>query len=153
MGSTKLKRGDKLWGLDLGTWRMVEVLEPGTGNGVKIHWIGWSDSWDQVLTFDKLRIPEGAAVAAKTPDAAAPSKDPVTPSEPTTPGKTEKPAGVEVRTWSDFTGKFKIEAEFVSFDKGMVVLKKADGTTTTISIARLSPADQQYVFERMTSKP
>ncbi len=48
----------------------------------------------------------------------------------------------EYRTWTDVTGKFKIEAMFVEFSDGQVVLKRKDtGKTLSVPIKRMSPSD------------
>jgi formylglycine-generating enzyme required for sulfatase activity len=44
------------------------------------------------------------------------------------------------RQWTDSTGKFKVEAEFVEFKDGAVRLKKASGSTFTIPFEKLSQA-------------
>jgi hypothetical protein len=54
----------------------------------------------------------------------------------------------EPRTWEDSTGKFQVQATFVSVENGKVVLQKADGTTLDVETKRLSPADQKYVEEQ-----
>ncbi len=56
------------------------------------------------------------------------------------------PASVALaREWADRTGKFKVEAEFVSCDNGVVTLKKGDGKTIHLQLAKLSQADQDFV--------
>ena len=50
-----------------------------------------------------------------------------------------------VRTWSDATGKFRVEARFVGLDAGKVILQKADGNRIAVPLERLSPADRQFV--------
>ncbi len=61
--------------------------------------------------------------------------------------------GDEVREWTDRTGKFKTEAEFVGLTDGNVTLKKP-GTDKTVSLPleRLSAADQKYVRERLAEQ-
>jgi hypothetical protein len=54
-----------------------------------------------------------------------------------------------LRTWSDSTGQFKIDAEFVSSDGTTVKLRRADGTTLDVPLAKLSAADQTHVREQM----
>jgi hypothetical protein len=49
------------------------------------------------------------------------------------------------RTWSDNTGRFKIEAELVSVSDGKVKLKRADGRVVELTAARLSAADQRFL--------
>ena len=48
------------------------------------------------------------------------------------------------RTWTDSTGKFTVEAEFVDFKDGKVQLKKEDGKIVTIPVEKLSEADQAF---------
>jgi|GEM_PF-748405 len=47
-----------------------------------------------------------------------------------------------IRTWTDSTGKFAIEAEFVSLKNGEVTLKRKDGKEVKMSLNRLSKDDQ-----------
>ncbi len=54
-------------------------------------------------------------------------------------------AHAEVRTWSDQTGKFKIEAEFVEVKDNVAVLKRTDGSRVEVPVARLSDADQKFL--------
>lgn len=53
-----------------------------------------------------------------------------------------------VRTWSDSTGKFKLQATLISNTAGTVRLKKADGKVISLPVAKLSKADQQYLLKR-----
>lgn len=57
----------------------------------------------------------------------------------------------EVRTWSDATGKFKIEAELIEATDEHVVLQKTDGKTVKVPIAKLSEADQQFVADQQAA--
>lgn len=56
-------------------------------------------------------------------------------------------AGGEPRTWTDSTGKFKIEAKFVAQDKGKVTLEGKDGKRFEIEVSKLSAADQKHLAE------
>lgn len=49
------------------------------------------------------------------------------------------------RIWTDGTGKFRIDAEFVSLADGVVTLRKPDGSSTDIPLEKLSKADQDFV--------
>lgn len=51
----------------------------------------------------------------------------------------------DLRSWTDATGKFKIEARLVGADRQSVHLQRADGTHITVAIARLSAADQEVL--------
>jgi hypothetical protein len=79
-------------------------------------------------------------LAAIDPDAAALSSS-------STESSTEE-AGDDYRTWSDASGKFKIEAKFVQQKQGFVQLQKRDGKLVSIAIAKLSQADQDFLKEK-----
>jgi hypothetical protein len=53
----------------------------------------------------------------------------------------------DTRTWSDASGKFKIQASFVSNENGTITLKKSDGTELEIELKKLSAADQKFVAD------
>ncbi len=50
-----------------------------------------------------------------------------------------------IRTWTDSSGQFKIEATLESQTAFEVVLRKKDGTTVKVELDKLSIADQEYV--------
>src|SRR5262245_59598954 len=51
----------------------------------------------------------------------------------------------EERTWTDASGKFSINAEFVRVDGDKVVLRRADGKEIKVPQARLSDADKEFL--------
>lgn len=55
----------------------------------------------------------------------------------------------EPRKWSSRAGGFSVDATLDDFADGNVVLKKADGTTITVPLEKLSLADVRYVDEVM----
>lgn len=65
--------------------------------------------------------------------------------------------GVLARTWTDKTGKFRVEAELVSVADGKVTLKRADnGKEITIPLLQLSAADRKFFRDNKaagTTKP
>ncbi len=58
----------------------------------------------------------------------------------------------EVRTWADGSGKFKIQAKFVSTKDGVVTLEQTDGENIEIELKSLAPADQKYVADRLKAE-
>jgi formylglycine-generating enzyme required for sulfatase activity len=52
------------------------------------------------------------------------------------------------RKWTESTGKYTVEAEFVDFKDGKVRLKKESGTVVAIPLERLSAADQEWVKQQ-----
>ncbi len=51
----------------------------------------------------------------------------------------------QAREWSDATGKFKVQGNFVKVEEGKVVLRKADGSTVSVPLEKLSPADREFI--------
>ncbi len=51
----------------------------------------------------------------------------------------------KVRTWSDKTGKYKIEARYIEMEDDRVVLEKEDGSRVKVPLAKLSEANQGYL--------
>ena len=61
------------------------------------------------------------------------------------PTATTPSDGGQFRTWSDATGGFSIEAEYVRMVQARVTLKTRDGRFVTVPLAKLSSKDQDYV--------
>ncbi len=59
----------------------------------------------------------------------------------------------EVRTWTDVTGKHKMQARFVSLDGTTVTLKQADGTEFEIELEQLNPADRKVIEDEVAKAP
>ncbi len=51
------------------------------------------------------------------------------------------------RRWSDDTGQYSVEAEFVQMQDGKAVLRRTDGTIVAVPLRRLSSGDQDYLKE------
>ena len=56
---------------------------------------------------------------------------------------------LSARSWTDRSGKYKIEAEFVGFSDGKAMLKRSDGRLLSIRASQLSPADQKFIRDEM----
>lgn len=65
--------------------------------------------------------------------------------EPSPPSKQTK--STEFRTWSDATGKFSVDAKFISRENDEIKLEKEDGRVITLALEKLSKADQDYLAE------
>ena len=68
--------------------------------------------------------------------------------KPPVTSPTAAPAAAKLRTWQDASGKFSVEAEFVTSMAGVVKLRKTDGTTISLPMEKLSDEDQQYIRKR-----
>ncbi|MCA9267332.1 MAG: PQQ-binding-like beta-propeller repeat protein, partial [Planctomycetales bacterium] len=63
-----------------------------------------------------------------------------------------QPASVcfaESRTWTDASGKFRIEAELLSYADGVLQLQKGDGKVVGVPLGKLSAADQRWLREEL----
>lgn len=60
---------------------------------------------------------------------------------------------LSARKWTDTTGRFSVEAEFVSRQGDTVVLRKQDGQEIAVPWSKLSPSDQEYVKSAKLSPP
>ena len=63
------------------------------------------------------------------------------------------PSNAEARKWTDKSGKYSIDAEFVSLNDGQVTLKRSDGKTVRLALENLSKADQEQVRQLTSSVP
>ena len=56
----------------------------------------------------------------------------------------------ELRTWTDASGKYRVEGSMERFADGKVHLKRADGTVVAVPLGKLSKADQQHVRQQLS---
>ena len=56
--------------------------------------------------------------------------------------------GAELRTWTSKSGKFTIKAELLSFDQEVMILRRDNGKTLKVPLAKLSKEDQEYVLDQ-----
>ncbi len=93
-------------------------------------------------TEDDPFAPLPPAAAPKPPIAAEPTTIKIADAFlPATDGR------LPIREWSDDSGQFTVKARLVLILDGKVRLLKETGRTTTVSLSRLSAADQAYVAE------
>lgn len=60
-----------------------------------------------------------------------------------------KPNEARVRTWTDRSGTFKVEAEFIGLREGKIHLHKLNGVKIAVPVAKMAVEDLEYV-ERAT---
>jgi hypothetical protein len=58
----------------------------------------------------------------------------------------------EMREWTDSTGKFKIQGEFVEIKENVLILRNATGKNARIPLDKLSDEDRRYL-EELTKAP
>lgn len=59
----------------------------------------------------------------------------------------------ELRTWTNSTGKFKIEARLLGVEGEIAKLERKDGTVVQIPLTKLSAADRKYIEELEEANP
>jgi len=62
-----------------------------------------------------------------------------------------KPDTSKVRTWTDHSGSFKVDAQFIGVADGKIHLHKVNGVKIAVPVAKMSPADLEYV-EKVTNE-
>ncbi len=61
------------------------------------------------------------------------------------------PDSSRVRTWTDRSGTFKVDAEFIGLRDGKIQLHKVNGVKIAVPVTKMSPRDLEYV-EKATGK-
>ena len=57
----------------------------------------------------------------------------------------DTPEKFRMRTWTDPTGRYSVDARFLELVEGNVRLERADGRTVRLPLERLSVPDQRYI--------
>jgi hypothetical protein len=131
-----VKPGDKIEFLDgkgkVQTGEFVEMV------GATMVRIKQDDGSTRVFPGNRVRLPGGVA---PRPSALRPPM-PAAPAPPDAAANPFESPAATSRTWTDASGKFKIEAAFVSLDKDLLQLKKTDGKFITLPLEKLSAEDQ-----------
>ncbi|KAL7268049.1 cytoskeletal protein binding protein [Rhizina undulata] len=59
-----------------------------------------------------------------------------------------EPDNSQIRTWTDRTGSFKVEAQFLGYKDGKIHLHKTNGVKIAVPVSKMSNEDVQYVEKR-----
>lgn len=110
-------------------WRGVKVLKANADGSLRVRWDDWSESWDCNIIRDELVIDQ-RLVSKLRRRATVMAR------------QLERP-----RTWTDSTGKFKVEAVYVGKTDTQVTLRRADGVELTLDLEKLSEKDRDLVLE------
>lgn len=62
-----------------------------------------------------------------------------------------KPDASKVRTWTDHSGSFKVDAQFIGVADGKIHLHKVNGVKIAVPVAKMSQVDLDYV-EKVTNE-
>ena len=110
-------------------WRAGRIKELMPDGSVKIAFLTWGKENDRDIVVVPRRN-----IQLAPPELEQPARRGSTSSAPS-----------GFRTWSDATGRFTVEAEFINVSNGKVNLKRGDGRTMSIAIDKLSSRDQAYI--------
>lgn len=115
LGSPRFSEGDRI------IYRFGNKNEPGT-----------VVSWDSGSQLIEVRLDS------------EPDRKRKVPVRLVTLGEDNEPVA-DLRTWTDSTGKFSLEARLVRVAAGQVTLQRVDRTLVTLPFERLSAADQKFL--------
>ncbi|PWZ03492.1 hypothetical protein BCV70DRAFT_155088 [Testicularia cyperi] len=73
------------------------------------------------------------------------------PERPKDGGGRSKPSPNNTRMWTDRTGQFKVEAEFLGFNQGKIRLHKMNGVVIEVAVEKMSDGDINFL-EEITGK-
>lgn len=118
-------------------WRAARVKRLLPDGTVELAFLTWGDERDV------------AAVGRRDIQLAPPElPQPARPESGTSTAST----GPESRSWSDSTGKFHVQASYVSLENGTVRLQRTDGRTIAIPLEKLSEGDKAHVQSLQASE-
>ena len=124
-------------------WYKLELLKSNDDGTLRVTWDDFSDSWDCDLPREQCII--ASKEVRKLERLAARGQSDESPSGSSgSPGSSPFKSASKLRTWTDATGEFKIDATFVKLDGDTVILKTADGEDLEIQLDQLSAADRTH---------
>ena len=109
-------------------WQAATVLSSNDDGSLNIHWDGHSDAWDCSVLRSQLIIQDKTVRKLVRKH-----------------GKSSDDLMKTLRTWTDATGTFKVEARFVSKEGDKVTIRTDAGRDITLPLAKLSDKDQKLL--------
>lgn len=146
---TTLYVGQILIGHDTGAWYPAEIVALNDDGTVDVTFRGWGNR-KSTLPRSRLQLapPEVEQLNLKTEQVAT-AGQPASPEDNPFATPDEKAS----RTWTDASGRFKIEGKYLGKVGDSVRLLRADGKELTVPLSKLSAADQKFVAARETPEP
>ncbi|ORX59383.1 hypothetical protein DM01DRAFT_1184680 [Hesseltinella vesiculosa] len=90
-----------------------------------------------------ISSPRRSDIPAPLPPS-TPKKSPVMAS----PSAPPQPEGAKVRTWTDRTGAFKVDAQFLSIGNGKIRLHKVNGVKIDVPLQKMCAEDLKYIEQQ-----
>lgn len=120
-----IENGTVLAGCWARKWRPITALSENEDGSLHVHWDEYSDAWDCNMTRDQLIIEDKTIRKLKRKAA-----------------KSDDDLKDALRTWTDSTGKYKVEAWYVRRSEKQVILKTDAGREFNMPIEKLSEEDR-----------
>ncbi|CAG8490450.1 5943_t:CDS:10 [Dentiscutata erythropus] len=155
-----IREGDEVWVIDDVSsdewWKCRKGDEEGMVPSSYIEIRNDDDNADQVAAEEE-RQPRPPAKTKSSSDEAAIKKiqtptNRILPDRPAQAQSKDKPLPSNTRIWTDRTGSFRVEAEFLQLADGKVQLHKLNGIKIAVPIDRMSKKDLAYLEERTGEK-
>ncbi|KAL9600848.1 MAG: hypothetical protein Q9219_002890 [cf. Caloplaca sp. 3 TL-2023] len=98
-----------------------------------------------------MKLPErGSSLASSNGDRESPQKSKRSSKDGKSSSNSKsKPDADKIRTWTDRSGSFKVEAQFIGLKDGKIHLHKLNGVKIAVPVAKMAIQDLEYV-ERVT---
>ncbi len=123
----KLPSGTALQACYAGTWNPITHLSDNDDGTLTVRWDDYGPAFDCSMLREQLIIKSTTLRAVKdSPLAVVDSSNPL-------------------RTWTDATGKFKVQAKLIRRNETSVTLEINAGKEVTLPLNKLSQADQDYL--------
>ena len=147
--------GTKLGGYWASGFSKLTLLYTNNDGTLRIHWDDYGDAWDCDMKRSELIISKSdvlrlTRLAQEQPAVAVPESrgGATTPTMPAAGGA----QNAKLRSWTDVSGEFTIEAAFVKLENGLVLLKTADGEELEIELTELN-AESRLAALSLSNKP
>lgn len=125
-----------------GTWFAAKVVGKLHDGRIQVQYQGVP--WKAELARADIRL--------APPEVQQPNVDPA-PLSPKTPPAASPSPGPALKTWTDDSGTFTVQAKYAGIDGENVRLVRENGKEIKVPLARLAKADQQYVEKILSAKP
>ncbi|RDA90419.1 hypothetical protein CP533_6963 [Ophiocordyceps camponoti-saundersi (nom. inval.)] len=94
--------------------------------------------------LEEIRLTREAVKASKEPQQRG-RREHGRPDTGTHPRSKSKPDSSKLKTWTDRTGSFSVEAQFLGLKDGKIQLHKMNGVKIAVPVAKMSRGDLEYV--------
>lgn len=121
-----IEKGTALAGCWANRWKPITAIYENQDGSLHVHWDDYSDAWDCDMTRDQLIIEDKTVRKLRREQGSAGDE-----------------LAKTLRTWTDVTGKHKVEARYVSRTEDELIIKTDAGREITMPIEKLSESDRE----------